>query len=115
MPAEYDGQNAPTLHTADEAATILRVKKSWLERQAAGRKVPFTMLGGTYHFTPSHLAEIIRLFEHAPAARAPARSRGRGARGATETSRTVSGQLAPLRAKPRSGPSTMARSTDPAA
>ena len=36
------------VHTLDEAAVILRVKPSWLERQAAARKIPFTMLGGSY-------------------------------------------------------------------
>jgi len=35
----------------DEAAAILRVTKSWLERQAAARRVPFTKLGGGYRFT----------------------------------------------------------------
>lgn len=39
---------------------------SWLERQAAERKIPFTKLGGEYRFTDAHLAEIIRLNEHGP-------------------------------------------------
>ena len=56
----------PQIHTLEEAAAILRVKKSWLERQAAARKIPFTMLGGTYHFTSEHLAAIVRLHEQAP-------------------------------------------------
>ena len=43
------------VHTLDEAAAILRVKPSWLERQAAARKIPFTMLGGSYRFTSDHL------------------------------------------------------------
>jgi len=54
------------VHTLDEAATILRVKPSWLERQAAARKIPFTMLGGSYHFTSDHLIAIIRQFERRP-------------------------------------------------
>ena len=29
----------PTLRTAEEAAEILRVRRSWLERQAAARKI----------------------------------------------------------------------------
>lgn len=45
---------------------MLRVKPSWLERRAAARKIPFTMLGGAYHFTAEHLAEIIRINEHLP-------------------------------------------------
>ncbi len=56
------------VHTLDEAAAILRVKPSWLERQAAARKIPFTMLGGAYHFTAEHVAEIVRINEKLPAA-----------------------------------------------
>ena len=55
------------IHTLDEAAAILRVKPSWLERQAAARKIPFTMLGGTYRFTTDHLAAIVALHENRPA------------------------------------------------
>jgi excisionase family DNA binding protein len=55
------------VRTLDEAAAILRVRKSWLERQAAARKIPFTMLGGAYHFTDAHLAEIVRMNEKVPA------------------------------------------------
>ena len=57
----------PALYTAAEAAGILRVKKSWLERQAAARKIPFTMLGHSYRFTPAHLAVIVQLYERGPA------------------------------------------------
>ena len=55
------------IHTLDEAAAILRVKPSWLERQAAARKIPFTMLGGSYRFTADHLAAIVALHENRPA------------------------------------------------
>ena len=55
-----------TLHTSKEASTILRVRQSWLERQAATRKIPFTMLGGSYRFTTEHLAQIVRIFEAEP-------------------------------------------------
>jgi len=74
----------PALHTAEEAARLLKVKQSWLERQAAARKVPFAMLGGSYRFTDEHLAEIVRINEVTPAQPAdraqrqsPARDRGR--------------------------------------
>lgn len=60
------------LHTKEEAAEILRVRVSWLERRAAARKIPFTMLGGCYMFTDDHLAEIVRLNERA--AGSPARA-----------------------------------------
>lgn len=53
----------PPLYDKHEAAAILRVKVSWLERRASERRIPFTLLGGAYRFTPDHLAEIIRLNE----------------------------------------------------
>ena len=58
---------APVVHTVAEAAVILRVKRSWLERRAAAREIPFTMLGGAYHFTAEHIAEIVRMNEQRPA------------------------------------------------
>jgi excisionase family DNA binding protein len=54
------------VYTLNEAAEVLRVKPSWLERQAAARKVPFTMLGGSYRFTADHLAAIITQHENRP-------------------------------------------------
>jgi len=54
------------LYTADEAAFMLRVKPRWLKRQAAARKVPFTMLAGSYRFSARHLEEITRMHEKAP-------------------------------------------------
>ena len=59
------------IYTLDEAAAILRVKPSWLERQAAARKIPFTMLGGSYRFTADHLAAIVALHENRPAPQSP--------------------------------------------
>ena len=46
------------MHTAEEAARLLKAKRSWLERQAAARKIPFSILGGSYRFSDRHLAEI---------------------------------------------------------
>ena len=62
-----NSQGALTLYTTEEAAEILRVKKSWLERQAAARKIPFTMLGRSYRFTSAHLSAIVLMHEQAPA------------------------------------------------
>jgi excisionase family DNA binding protein len=59
------------IHTLEEAAAILRVKASWLERQAAARKIPFTMLGGSYRFTADHLATIVTQHENRPVSAAP--------------------------------------------
>jgi excisionase family DNA binding protein len=63
---EFVARAAVTLYTTDEAAKILRVRKSWLERQAAARRVPFSLLGRSYRFTDAHLIEIVRIFEAGP-------------------------------------------------
>jgi excisionase family DNA binding protein len=97
-------QGALTLYTTEEAAEILRVKKSWLERQAAARKIPFTMLGRSYRFTSAHLAAIVRMHEQAPV---PPEWRG----GSATRSRRLSAEprvtdrgSPPLRPRPRNGP-----------
>jgi excisionase family DNA binding protein len=101
MTTPHYGQDPPTLYTAEEAAKILRVKKSWLERQAAARKIPFTMLGRSYRFTSAHLAAIIKMHEEAPASSAWAGDRQtRSPRRSTEP-RATSGGSAPLRPRPR--------------
>jgi excisionase family DNA binding protein len=56
-------RHTSALYTATEAAKILKVKKSWLERQAAAQKIPFTMLGGAYRFTDGHLAAIVQIYD----------------------------------------------------
>ena len=61
-----------TVFTAEEAAGILRCTVSWLKEKARKREIPFTKIGGSYGWTPGHLAEIIRLFEHRPSGRADA-------------------------------------------
>lgn len=88
----------PTVHTKTEAATILRVTESWLERRAAARNIPFTMLGGAYHFTDEHLAEIVRINERAPAVRDQAeRARCTPQKRSLANGATVT----PLRPRPR--------------
>jgi excisionase family DNA binding protein len=104
MTTPHHRQDAPALYTAEEAAEILRVKKSWLERQAAARKIPFTMLGRSYRFTSAHLGAIVQMHEKLPIPSAwlgdsDTRSRRRSAE-----SRATSGGSAPLRARPRNGP-----------
>jgi hypothetical protein len=91
--------NFQLLYTADEAALMLRVKPRWLKRQAAARKVPFTMLAGSYRFSARHLEEIMRIHEQAPESggssevprQRPHRRRAAGA---------ASGSDAPLRSRP---------------
>jgi len=92
------------LYTTEEAATILRVRQSWLQRQAAARKIPFTMLGGCYRFTAIHLATIVQIFEKEPGSAATSSKTdpvpiGRG-RGLRRPERPCS-SIAPLRARPR--------------
>jgi excisionase family DNA binding protein len=85
-----------SVYTLDEAAEILRVKPSWLRRRAAARKISFTMLGGAYHFTTEHIAEIVRINEKLPAAtREP-----RAARRKTQE-RQASETVTMLRPRPR--------------
>jgi len=79
-----------------EAAVILHVKQSWLERQAAARKIPFTMLGGSYRFTATHLAEIVRINEKRPAI-----SSELEATGGKPRKSPVSGTVTTLRPRPR--------------
>ena len=55
------------LYSASEAARALRCSEWWLKEQARRRRIPFLMLGGSYRFTDSHLAEILATFEVRPA------------------------------------------------
>jgi len=92
------------MHTTEEAARLLKVKQSWLERQAAARKIPFSMLGGSYHFSDQHLAEIVRIHEKAPLSSAPdVRQSVRKARKAHPGGGSSS-TVAPLRPRPRNSP-----------
>lgn len=94
--------NVPIVHTLAEAASILRVKESWLERQAAARKIPFTMLGGCYRFTAGHLAEIVRLNEQVPPPPADAESgQPRRQRRAPQSETASVSALRPRTARPR--------------
>jgi excisionase family DNA binding protein len=87
--------------TADQAAEKLRVKPSWLERQASQRKIPFTMLGGSYHFTESHLSEIVRMFEVSPAASVPEPTELSAMRARRRPDGVPRSPKAPLVARPR--------------
>ena len=95
--------HTPALYTVAEAAEILKVKKSWLERQAAARKIPFTMLGGAYRFTDSHLAAVIQIHEMMPSRSGKAQDSRSRSRRARKPPATPSG-VASLRPRPRSHP-----------
>jgi hypothetical protein len=94
---------AIAVYTLDEAAAILRVKPSWLERRAAARDIPFTMLGGSYHFTADHLAAIVTQHENRPAALGydAAEHRPPAPRRPAVSPRTGDLQARPLRPRPR--------------
>jgi hypothetical protein len=89
------------VHTLDEAAAILRVKPSWLERQAAARKIPFTMLGGSYHFTSDHLIAIIRQYEKRPVTATLDEEAHMNRRQAMATRLPNDTKVKPLRPRPR--------------
>jgi excisionase family DNA binding protein len=93
--------NTLLLYTKQEAAEILRVKVSWLERRAAARQIPFTMLGGVYRFTPDHLVEIVRLSERGAAVESAATGPERRGRRRREPSRQSPDGFVPLRPRPR--------------
>lgn len=100
----HPSQGVPAIYTTEEAALILKVKKSWLERQAAARKIPFTMLGRSYRFTPAHLAAIVRMYEQAPAISGSSGDSGTRSRHLSAARPTAGQASAPLRPRPRSGP-----------
>jgi excisionase family DNA binding protein len=89
------------IYTVAEAAVILRVKESWLERQAAARKIPFTMLGGAYHFTSMHLAEIVRMHEKIPVVQPDEPERPTTRRVPRDRRRMSDLAVTPLRPRPR--------------
>ena len=92
--------HAPELYTAAEAAEILRVKQSWLERQAAARKIPFTMLGGAYRFTDRHLAAIVQMHEKVPSPSGSVRDNRPRSRRVRKPASGVANGVAPLRPRP---------------
>ncbi len=66
------------LHTAAEAAWILKVRESWLKTKASARLIPCTFVGKHLRFSDSDITEIMRA-----GARQPVASRERGAKGRT--------------------------------
>jgi hypothetical protein len=54
------------LYTAAEAAAILRCSAWWLKKECRQGRAPYTWIGGSYHFTDEHIADIIRRRERRP-------------------------------------------------
>ncbi len=64
------------LHTAAEAAGILKVRESWLKTKAAGRLIPCTFIGKHLRFSDDDIAHIMTA-----GACPPVTSRDRGRQG----------------------------------
>lgn len=86
----------PLLRNAEQTAARLGgdVKASWLKERARRRQIPFTLVGGTYHWSEDHITAIIRQFEQAP-------------------SRTAETGVAPSRARRPAAPEPMPSSVTP--
>lgn len=67
------------LHTAAEAATILKVRESWLKTKAAARAIPCTFIGKHLRFSDDDIAEIMNAGARRPLAPRDQWSRGRSA------------------------------------
>ena len=64
------------LHTVAEAATILKVRESWLKHKAALRLIPCTFVGKHLRFSDDDIAAIMREGARQPiTSRAPRQSR----------------------------------------
>jgi hypothetical protein len=99
---DSDTPKPPAARRKAEAAALLQVTVSWLERRAAARVIPFTMVGGAYHFTDEHLAEIIRMHEHRPpSAAVPEPDQAPPRRSRRRNGLTPNDEVAMLRARPR--------------
>ena len=63
---------ADQLYTAAEAASVLKVRESWLKTKAAARLIPCTFIGKHLRFSDDDIAEIMKA-----GARQPVTSRER--------------------------------------
>ncbi|NJC66244.1 helix-turn-helix domain-containing protein [Planosporangium flavigriseum] len=61
------------MYTPVEAAAQLRIRESWLRRQAAARQIPCTFLGKHLRFSAADLAAIVAQHGQAPTGRRPRR------------------------------------------
>jgi hypothetical protein len=88
------------LYSACEAARALRCSEWWLKEQARRRRIPFLMLGGSYRFTDSHLAEILATFEVRPVSSSRSAGAGPQTPASFRRPRTASAQPEQLRPRP---------------
>jgi hypothetical protein len=68
------------LHTAAEAAAILKVRESWLKAKASARLIPCTFVGKHLRFSDDDIANIVRAGARQPIASRLARTGGRDSR-----------------------------------
>jgi hypothetical protein len=88
------------LHTAAEAAVILRCSSWWLKEQARKRRIPFAWIGGSYLFSDGHLSEILRIFEVLPQAEISPADAVSVRKGRPTTAPDDTATVVPLTAKP---------------
>jgi hypothetical protein len=67
---------AGELHTAAEAARVLKVRESWLKTKAAARLIPCTFVGKHLRFSDDDIAEIMRAGARQPLSSRQPRSHG---------------------------------------
>lgn len=61
-----DSRSYGPLHRPADVAKMLQCSEWWVKEQARKRRIPFSLIGGSYRFTDEHVAEVIRLFEEHP-------------------------------------------------
>jgi hypothetical protein len=62
--AAESANTEPIFYRPQDVARILKCSEWWVKEQARRRRIPFCWIGASYRFTPAHLSEIARLFEH---------------------------------------------------
>lgn len=70
---------AGQLHTAAEAAGILKVRESWLRTKAAARSIPCTFVGKHLRFSDDDIDQIMKAGACEPVTMRERRSGRRGA------------------------------------
>ena len=61
-----DSRPFSPLHRPADVAKMLQCSEWWVKEQARKRRIPFSLIGGSYRFTDEHVTEVIRLFEQHP-------------------------------------------------
>ena len=67
---------ADQLYTAAEAASVLKVRESWLKTKASARLIPCTFVGKHLRFSDGDIAEIMKAGARQPVTASEQRSHG---------------------------------------